>query len=98
MFSREEFMSYVGSASGSSYAAGLKAIESIYGVDIDAEYAGDKCHNLFQKLEQDNEEIPLAQRYVDFRAAFDEFYKPQKLNHYQDLHAISVYIVVLIVK
>lgn len=25
MFSRDEFMSYVGSASGSSYAAGLKA-------------------------------------------------------------------------
>ena len=39
MFSRDEFMSYVGSASGSSYAAGLKAIESIYGVDIDGEYA-----------------------------------------------------------
>ena len=39
-----------------------------------------------------NESIPLAQRYVDFRAAFDEFYKPQGLNHYQDLHAISVYL------
>ena len=46
MFSRDEFMSYVGSASGSSYAAGLKAIESIYGVDIDGEYAGDKCRNV----------------------------------------------------
>lgn len=53
MFSRDEFMSYVGSASGSSYAAGLKAVESIYGVDIDAEYAEDKCRNLFRKLEQD---------------------------------------------
>lgn len=59
MFSRDEFMSYVGSASGSSYAAGLKAIESIYGVDIDAEYAGDKCRNLFQKLEQDKRSTEL---------------------------------------
>ena len=59
MFSRDEFMSYVGSASGSSYAAGLKAIESIYGVDIDGEYAGDKCRNLFQKLEQDKRSTEL---------------------------------------
>ena len=55
-----------------------------------AEQEPDKVRELFKMLY--NEEIPLAQRYVDFRAAFDEFYKPQKLNHYQDLHAISVYL------
>lgn len=49
-----------------------------------------KVRELFKMLY--NESIPLAQRYVDFRAAFDEFYKPQGLNHYQDLHAISVYL------
>lgn len=55
-----------------------------------AEQEPDKVRELFKMLY--NEEIPLAQRYVDFRAAFDEFYKPQKLNHYQDLHAVSVYL------
>ena len=55
-----------------------------------AEQEPDKVRELFKMLY--NEEIPLAQRYVDFRAAFDEFYKPQKLNHYQDLHAISEYL------
>ena len=55
-----------------------------------AEQEPEKVRELFKMLY--NEEIPLAQRYVDFRAAFDEFYKPQKLNHYQDLHAISVYL------
>jgi len=55
-----------------------------------AEQEPDKVRELFKMLY--NEDIPLAQRYVDFRAAFDEFYKPQKLNHYQDLHAISVYL------
>ena len=59
MFNRDEFMSYVGSASGSSYAAGLKAIESIYGVDVDAEYTEDKCRNLFYKLEQDKKSTEL---------------------------------------
>ncbi len=55
-----------------------------------AEQEPEKVRELFKMLL--NEDLPLAQRYVDFRAAFDEFYKPQKLNHYQDLHAISVYL------
>lgn len=59
MFNRDEFMSYVGSASGSNYAAGLKAIESIYGVDVDVEYTGDKCRNLFHKPEQDKKSTEL---------------------------------------
>ncbi len=49
-----------------------------------------RVRKLFKMLY--DESIPLAQRYVDFRAAFGEFYKPQGLNHYQDLHAISVYL------
>lgn len=55
-----------------------------------AEKEPEKVRELFKMLL--NEELPLAQRYVDFRAAFDEFYKPQELQHYQDLHAISVYL------
>ena len=55
-----------------------------------AEQEPEKVRELFKMLL--NEELPLAQRYVDFRAAFDEFYKPQELQHYQDLHAISVYL------
>ena len=55
-----------------------------------AEQQPEKVRELFKMLY--NEELPLAQRYVDFRAAFAEFYKPQELNHYQDLHAISVYL------
>lgn len=55
-----------------------------------AEKEPEKVRELFKMLL--NEELPLAQRYVDFRAAFDEFYKPQGLQHYQDLHAISVYL------
>lgn len=39
-----------------------------------------------------NESIPLAERYVAFREGFDSYVKPLKLNHYQDLHAISVYL------
>ncbi len=39
-----------------------------------------------------NESISLSQRYVDFRAGFDKFVNPIELNHYQDLHAISVYL------
>lgn len=55
-----------------------------------AEQEPDKVRELFKMLF--SEQIPLAQRYVDFRAAFDDFYKPQNLQHYQDLHAISVYL------
>lgn len=68
MFNRDEFMSYVGSASGSSYAAGLKAIESIYGVDVDAEYTEDKCRNLFYKLEQDKKSTELTKTELKRRS------------------------------
>ena len=81
MFSRDEFMSYVGSASGSSYATGLKAIESIYGVDIDAEYERDRCFDVLAKIEADKKRSDLSEnelhnrqnnyshlkKYVEFR-------------------------------
>jgi len=55
-----------------------------------AEKEPEQVKGLFKMLY--NENIPLAKRYVDFRAAFDAFYKPQGLKHYQDLHAVSVYL------
>ena len=39
-----------------------------------------------------DESMPLAERYTMFRNGFSEQYKPQELNHYQDLHAVSVYL------
>ena len=59
-------------------------------VNTFAKQQPEKVRALFKMLY--DKSIPLAQRYVDFRAAFDEFYKPQGLNHYQDLHAVSVYL------
>lgn len=55
-----------------------------------AEQEPNRVRELFQMLY--NEDIPLAQRYVDFRAAFNAFFKPQKLKHYQDLRAIALYL------
>ena len=39
-----------------------------------------------------NEDLPLAQRFDDFRASFDAFAAKENVNHYQDLHAVSVYL------
>ena len=39
-----------------------------------------------------DESLPLAQRFDDFRSGFEVFAAEEKLNHYQDLHAISVYL------
>ena len=52
MFDRDSFVTYVGPASGTSYAAGLSNIESLYGADIDAEYQKDGCKALLQKLNE----------------------------------------------
>ena len=46
MFDREGFIEYVGEKSGNSYASGLGRIEKLFSVDIDAEYAKDKCEAL----------------------------------------------------
>ncbi len=39
-----------------------------------------------------NENLPFTERYEMFRAGFDKFVNEKKLNHYQDLRAISVYL------
>lgn len=39
-----------------------------------------------------DESRPLAERYEIFRRGFDSYVKPLGKNHYQDLHAISVYL------
>ena len=53
MFDREQYMKYVGSKSGSSYASGLVRIEKIYAVSIDEAYQADQCNNLLAQLEAD---------------------------------------------
>jgi len=45
---------------------------------------------LFKELY--NENLPLSERYEMFRTGFDKFVSEKKLNHYQDLRAISVYL------
>lgn len=46
--------------------------------------------NLFRVLY--DEKISLAERYTAFRKGFDNYVKPLNKNHYQDLHAVSVYL------
>ena len=64
-----------------------------------AEENPEKVRSLFKMLY--NEELSLEQRYEDFRKGFDEYiiflkqqdeFKEKSLQHYQDLHAISVYL------
>ena len=56
----------------------------------------EKARELFRALY--NEELPLSERYDAFRKGFDEYIALLKAqtgrdyNHYQDLHAISVYL------
>ena len=52
MFDRDSFISYVGTASGANYANGLMNIERLYGADIDAEYAKDRCEALLRMLNE----------------------------------------------
>lgn len=81
MFSRDEFISYVGSASGSSYAAGLKNIEKLYNINVDVEYERDRCVDVLAKIEADKKRSDLSEnelhnrqnyyshlkRYIEFR-------------------------------
>ena len=39
-----------------------------------------------------DESLPLAERFDSFRSGFDAFIEGQKINHYQDLHAVSIYL------
>lgn len=79
MFDREGFIEYVGEKSGNSYASGLGRIEKLFSVDIDAEYAKDKCeallaHIVNQKQHLDPKEAKRfsdaashLKRYITFR-------------------------------
>ncbi len=57
---------------------------------IFAESEPETVRALFKMLY--NESISFEERCTKFRDAFDKYFKPQNLNHYQDLHAISVYL------
>ena len=81
MFEKDQFVEYVGAASGSSYASGLSNIERLYSVDIDEEYEKDSCKELLSRLDELKRETGITQaelsnrqnrysnlkKYVEFR-------------------------------
>ena len=80
-------------------ADNLLASGMYYAYKMLTEYANakpEKVRALFRTLH--NEELPLSQRYDEFRNGFGEYINALKTqtgkdyNHYQDLHAISVYL------
>ena len=68
MFDREGFVDYVGEKSGGSYASGLGRIERLYSVDIDAEYAKDKCEALLAQIESDKQRTDLDSKELKKRS------------------------------
>ena len=82
-------------------AANLLAAAMYYPYSMACEYAEghpEEARELFRQLY--DESIPLPQRYRTFREGFNQYItektekegKAKKLNHYQDLHAVSVYL------
>lgn len=67
MFDREGFIEYVGEKSGNSYASGLGRIEKLFSVDIDAEYAKDKCEALLAHIVNEKQHLDPkeAKRFSD---------------------------------
>lgn len=67
MFDREGFIEYVGEKSGNSYASGLGRIEKLFSVDIDAEYAKDKCEALLAHIVNKKQHLDSkeAKRFSD---------------------------------
>lgn len=55
-----------------------------------AEAEPEKVRALFKTLY--NEALPFEKRYTVFKNEFNDYFKTQNLNSYQDLHAISVYL------
>ena len=79
----------------------LLAASMYYPYSIACEYAErhpEEARALFRQLY--DESIPLSERYKTFREGFNQYItektetegKSKKLNHYQDLHAVSVYL------
>lgn len=50
----------------------------------------ERVRGLFRMLY--DEELPLGERIIKFRESFERHYSSKKLNHYQDIRAISVYL------
>lgn len=67
MFEKDQFVEYVGAASGSSYASGLSNIERLYSVDIDGEYEKDSCKELLSRLDELKRETGIAQAELSNR-------------------------------
>ncbi len=55
-----------------------------------AEKEPETVRSLFKTLYDEN--LSFEKRCSRFQKGFNEYYKPQNLEHYQDLHAISVYL------
>lgn len=86
-----EFPTMVETALGES--GNLLAARMYYAYPMATEFARDmteKAREAFLVLY--DESRPLAERYEIFRRGFDSYVKPLGKNHYQDLHAIFVYL------
>ena len=53
-----------------------------------AQAAPERAQELFRVLY--DESRPLAERYESFRKGFNGYVKPLGINHYQDLHVVTV--------
>lgn len=87
----KDFIAMLKSALGNSN--NLLNVRWYYPLDTLIEFAEEnpeETRNLFRILF--DESIDLKERYVQFRTPFIKFFKDKNKNHYQDLHAISVYL------
>lgn len=74
-------------------SANLLAASMYYPLRMVIGYAKEEpetVRELFRVLH--NENISFSERYEMFRAGFDKYVSEKKLNHYQDLRAVSVYL------
>ena len=74
-------------------SANLLAASMYYPLRMVIGYAKEEpetVRELFRVLH--NENISFSERYEMFRTGFDKYVSEKKLNHYQDLRAISVYL------
>lgn len=87
----EDFAGMLGEAFKKS--SNLLAAAMYYPLRMVSAYAKEEpetVRELFKVLY--NEKLPFSERYEMFRTGFEKFVSPKKLNHYQDLRAISVYL------
>lgn len=87
----EDFAGMLGEAFKKS--SNLLAAAMYYPLRMVSAYAKEEpetVRELFKVLY--NENLPFSERYEMFRAGFEKFVNEKKLNHYQDLRAISVYL------